>query len=218
MEIPVEQRIRKQGWKHDGLSLVEYWKRRFAYKRISSLHDSKVSHNRSISYIDLVGMSWEQAKEKYLHSVGKLSQVPGTNARHQTSMEVPIMPLTINEYKQKFLSSSVDFEKVRAEAEHMLERFGARITVKAPKETVAQLAERTTALIGMGLLLPGEKIAKGRISGGKRGRNKSSETTAPKRKYTRRKKTGKKTGKKKRGGRPKGSKNRPKPQQGPTTG
>ena len=128
------------------------------------------------------------------------------------------MPLTIDEYKQKFLSSSVDYEKVRAEAEHMLERFGATITIKAPKESVAQLAERTAALLDMGLLLPGEKIAKGRMSGGKRGRKKSSETTEPKRKYTKRKKTGKKTVKKKRAGRPKGSKNRPKPQQGPTTG
>lgn len=127
------------------------------------------------------------------------------------------MPLTIDEYKQKFLRSAIDFEKVRAEAEHMLERFGAKITVKAPKENVAQLAERTSALIDMGLLLPGEKIAKGRVSGGKRDRKKSSEITEPKRKYTKRKKVGKKTGKKKRAGRPKGSKNRPKPQQGPTT-
>ena len=119
--------------------------------------------------------------------------------------------------KQKFLSSAVDLWQVRAEAEHMLERFGAKITVKAPKENVAQLAERTSALMDMGLLLPGEKKGKGRVSGGKRDRKKSSETKEPERKYTRRKKVGEKTGKKTRAGRPKGSKNRPKPQQVSTT-
>lgn len=64
-EIPVDQLIRKNGWINDVASLVEYWRRRLACKRISSLQDdTMVSHNRSISYIDLAGMSWEQEEER----------------------------------------------------------------------------------------------------------------------------------------------------------
>lgn len=51
-----------------------------------------------------------------------------------------------------------------------------------PCPAIFERAERTTGLIDMELLLPGEKIAKGHISGGKRGRTRGSETKEQKRK------------------------------------
>jgi len=51
--------------------LVDLWKDRYASKRIKSLLvKDRMSHN-TLFYDDLIGMSWKEAKEKYIKEIGR---------------------------------------------------------------------------------------------------------------------------------------------------
>jgi hypothetical protein len=151
-------------------SLTTYWKEKHARKSIRKRTDEEtVREDVRVFYSDLARMSWQQAKEEFL----------------PPSEEVPQM--TIDEYKAKFFGSQTEYEKALAAAEEW-KKHSITVIVKPPKQDKQTLADRTTALIADGWLLPGEKIAKGRVTRGgrkaiatknvkKRGRPKGSKNT-----------------------------------------
>ena len=52
-------------------SLVHLWKHKYARQRINSLVKKNVVSTNNLFYKDLIYMSWEEAKEKYLGDVGR---------------------------------------------------------------------------------------------------------------------------------------------------
>jgi len=51
--------------------LSELWRERYAKKRINSLIDQKRTNMETLYYDDLIHLSWEETKEKYLKQVGR---------------------------------------------------------------------------------------------------------------------------------------------------
>ena len=51
--------------------LVDLWKNKYASKRIKSLIAGDRVSDTSLFYDDLIYMSWEDTKEKYLEQVGR---------------------------------------------------------------------------------------------------------------------------------------------------
>jgi len=51
--------------------LVDIWKNKYASKRIKSLLAREGVSEESLFYDDLIYMTWDQAKEKYLKDVGR---------------------------------------------------------------------------------------------------------------------------------------------------
>jgi hypothetical protein len=69
MEIPEEKLIKRFDNSVD--TLVKLWKEKYAKKRIEAiLKDGRYSTD-TLFYNDLIGVTWEEAKEKYLKDVGR---------------------------------------------------------------------------------------------------------------------------------------------------
>lgn len=51
--------------------LVDLWKTKYAKKRVEKLVKDKKYNTTSLFYNDLIGVSWDEAKEKYLKDVGR---------------------------------------------------------------------------------------------------------------------------------------------------
>ena len=51
--------------------LTNLWKQKYASKRIKSLVKNDRVSDETLFYDDLIGMSWEEVKEKYLPQVGR---------------------------------------------------------------------------------------------------------------------------------------------------
>jgi hypothetical protein len=69
MEIPEEKLIKRFDNSVD--VLVKLWKEKYAKKRIEAiLKDGRYSTD-TLFYNDLIGVTWEEAKEKYLKDVGR---------------------------------------------------------------------------------------------------------------------------------------------------
>jgi len=52
-------------------SLTELWKTKYAAKRIRSLVERDAVSDETLFYDDLIGMSWQDVKDKYLSQVGR---------------------------------------------------------------------------------------------------------------------------------------------------
>lgn len=52
-------------------TLVEIWKMKYAKKRVKKLLEDGRYRKQSLFYDDLVGLSWEDTKKKYLEQVSK---------------------------------------------------------------------------------------------------------------------------------------------------
>jgi hypothetical protein len=52
-------------------SLTELWKTKYASKRIRSLVERDAVSDETLFYDDLIGMSWQDVKDKYLSQVGR---------------------------------------------------------------------------------------------------------------------------------------------------
>ena len=52
-------------------SLVDIWKKKYAKGRISMLKKKNTVSKESLFYDDLIYLSWEETKEKYLPQVGR---------------------------------------------------------------------------------------------------------------------------------------------------
>ena len=55
----------------DGIDYINNWWKRQAIKRYSKLHDNNKLKPDHLYYIDAIGMSWEEYKNKYLKEVGR---------------------------------------------------------------------------------------------------------------------------------------------------
>jgi hypothetical protein len=55
----------------DGIDYINNWWKRQAIKRYSKLHDNNKLKPDHLYYIDAIGMSWEECKNKYLKEVGR---------------------------------------------------------------------------------------------------------------------------------------------------
>ena len=51
--------------------LVNLWKDKYASKRIKSLIESNRVKNETLFYDELIYLSWEETKKKYLQDVGR---------------------------------------------------------------------------------------------------------------------------------------------------
>jgi hypothetical protein len=51
--------------------LTELWKTKYASKRIHSLVKNDRVSDETLFYDDLIGMSWQDVKDKYLSQVGR---------------------------------------------------------------------------------------------------------------------------------------------------
>ena len=70
-EIEQEQLIRNS---NDGSveSLTQLWKEKYAAKRINNLMNAERQNlTETLFYDDIIGMSWEECKAKYLGDVGR---------------------------------------------------------------------------------------------------------------------------------------------------
>jgi len=52
-------------------SLVNIWKEKYATKRITNLKEQGRVSNETLFYDDLITLSWDETKEKYLTQVGR---------------------------------------------------------------------------------------------------------------------------------------------------
>lgn len=72
MEIKEEELIRRKGFDNNIESLVELWKNKYAKKRVESLKaNNRLGLDDFLFYDDIVTMTWEETKEKYLNDVGR---------------------------------------------------------------------------------------------------------------------------------------------------
>ena len=68
-EIPEDKLVKSFDSSVDALS--ELWRERYARKRIKSLIDQTRTNMETLYYDDLIHLSWEETKEKYLKQVGR---------------------------------------------------------------------------------------------------------------------------------------------------
>jgi len=68
-EIPEDKLVKSFESSVDALS--ELWRERYARKRIKSLIDQTRTNMETLYYDDLIHLSWEETKEKYLKQVGR---------------------------------------------------------------------------------------------------------------------------------------------------
>lgn len=68
-EIPEDKLVKSFDSSVETLS--ELWRERYARKRINSLIDQKRTNMETLYYDDLIHLSWEETKEKYLKQVGR---------------------------------------------------------------------------------------------------------------------------------------------------
>lgn len=72
MEITENELIRRKDFKNDIPSLTEVWKEKYALKRVTNFQRDDREFNLDILfYDDLVTMSWEETREKYIKQVGR---------------------------------------------------------------------------------------------------------------------------------------------------
>jgi hypothetical protein len=69
-EITEDQLVLKDKFR-DGDDYTMKWWRKKAINRYSKLHDDGRIKPEALFYVDIIGMSWEDAKEKYLKEVGR---------------------------------------------------------------------------------------------------------------------------------------------------
>ena len=68
-EIPEDKLVKSFESSVDALS--ELWRERYARKRIKSLIDQTRTNMETLYYDDLIHLSWEETKQKYLNQVGR---------------------------------------------------------------------------------------------------------------------------------------------------
>ena len=68
-EIPEDKLVKSFDSSVSALS--ELWRERYASKRINSLIDQKRTNMETLYYDDLIHLSWEETKNKYLNQVGR---------------------------------------------------------------------------------------------------------------------------------------------------
>jgi len=68
-EIPEDKLVKSFDSSVDALS--ELWRERYARKRIKSLIDQTRTNMETLYYDDLIHLTWEETKEKYLKQVGR---------------------------------------------------------------------------------------------------------------------------------------------------
>ena len=68
-EIPAEKLKKRFDTSTD--HLVQLWKDKYATKRINSLKESSRIKNETLFYDELIYLTWEETKEKYLKDVGR---------------------------------------------------------------------------------------------------------------------------------------------------
>jgi hypothetical protein len=68
-EIPEDKLVKSFDSSVSALS--ELWRERYAKKRINSLIDQKRTNMETLYYDDLIHLSWEETKQKYLNQVGR---------------------------------------------------------------------------------------------------------------------------------------------------
>ena len=68
-EIPEDKLVKSFDSSVSALS--ELWRERYAKKRINSLIDQKRTNMETLYYDDLIHLSWEETKNKYLNQVGR---------------------------------------------------------------------------------------------------------------------------------------------------
>ena len=68
-EIPENKLVRR--FDNSVEALVKIWKEKYAEKRIKSLTEQKRTDFSTLFYGDLVTLTWEETKEKYLSNVGR---------------------------------------------------------------------------------------------------------------------------------------------------
>ena len=52
-------------------SLTNIWKNKYAKNRLNGLLKNKRYNNEGLFYDDLIGMEWEEAKDRYIKEVGR---------------------------------------------------------------------------------------------------------------------------------------------------
>lgn len=73
MEITEDKLVRRKGFEDNSVnSLTKLWKEKYAKKRISSLiSGGRKLDNDILFYDDIITMTWEETKQKYLSQVGR---------------------------------------------------------------------------------------------------------------------------------------------------
>lgn len=69
-EIPESELVMKQKFA-DGVDNISKWWKKKAIKRYTKLHSDGRLKPEHLYYVDAIGMSWEQMKQKYLKEVGR---------------------------------------------------------------------------------------------------------------------------------------------------
>jgi hypothetical protein len=69
-EITEDQLVMKDKFKQ-GNEYIQKWWKKHAISRYTKLHDEGRIKPEHLFYIDAIGMSWEEMKEKYLGEVGR---------------------------------------------------------------------------------------------------------------------------------------------------
>ena len=62
--------VMKERYKQDVDGMISWWKEK-AIKRYSKLHEENKINNDMLFYDDLIGVSWDEAKQMYLNQVGR---------------------------------------------------------------------------------------------------------------------------------------------------
>jgi len=65
-----DKELGKKKFDNNVMVLTNLWKEKYASKRVRSLLKNDRYNKDILFYDDLVGLTWEEAKEKYLHKVG----------------------------------------------------------------------------------------------------------------------------------------------------
>ena len=72
MEITEKELIRRKDFNNSVDYLTEVWKERYAKKRVENFKSQgKEFDNSTLFYDDIINMTWEETKEKYLNQVGR---------------------------------------------------------------------------------------------------------------------------------------------------
>ena len=69
-EIKEDELVMKEKYKLDYDRIIDWWKPK-AIRRYEKLHNENRLKPESLFYSDIIGMSWEETKEKYLGDIGR---------------------------------------------------------------------------------------------------------------------------------------------------
>jgi hypothetical protein len=69
-EIKEDELVMKEKYKLDYDRIINWWKPK-AIRRYEKLHNENRLKPESLFYSDIIGMSWEETREKYLGDIGR---------------------------------------------------------------------------------------------------------------------------------------------------